>query len=304
MKRIVKRTVERAIVASGVAKLARARRAPASTLVLAFHDIVPAGHDVSGDASLHLPQEDFARQLDALRAWYEIVPLEALLNEPIANHPRVAITFDDAYAGALEAGVSELASRGMPATIFVAPGLLSEVPWWDLLAGPDGELPPLTRSYALWKLTGLREKGLDWADSGGWQPPKHLSESLRIGTLAQLERVAAVPGITFGSHSWSHANLQAVSPGELERELVQPMDWLRARFDCYVPILGYPYGLFSPTVQQAAQRVGYRAAYRVDGGWLSRWDAAQRYALPRYNVPSGLSFDGFRLRLSGIWSQS
>ena len=53
-------------------------------------------------------------------------------------------------------------------------------------------------------------------------------------------------------------------------------------------------------VSARAAATGYSAGLLVEGGWLTvgvgtNWD------VPRYNVPAGLSTDGFRLRLSGYW---
>jgi peptidoglycan/xylan/chitin deacetylase (PgdA/CDA1 family) len=126
----------------------------------------------------------------------------------------------------------------------------------------------------------------------------------RIATTDELARAVGRGRITLGAHSWSHANLCALEPTELERELSAPDEWLRARFDCVVPFFSYPYGLSSPAVEAAAARSGYRAALRVDGGWMSRAGHDRPLALPRFNVPAGLSLDGFRLRLAGIGAAS
>jgi peptidoglycan/xylan/chitin deacetylase (PgdA/CDA1 family) len=295
----LKHLAERALVAGGIARLARERRRGAA-LVLAYHNIVPTGAQPAGDASLHLPQSDFARQLDALRKTHDVVALPSLLDENApSDSPRVAITFDDAYAGALRAGVEELALRGMPATIFVAPGLLGIETWWDVLAPRGDVVPEDIRKHALWQLGGKRDSVLSWRGRPGI--PMATNQSLpRIGTAAELASAGARRGITLGSHSWAHPNLCALSPEELERELSMPLEWLRARFASVVPFLSYPYGLHSTAVEEAAARAGYRGAFLVDGSWLPAKSNRSHYALPRFNVPAGLSLDGFRLRVAGI----
>lgn len=304
MNAAMKSFAERAAVRSGFVRIARARRRDGA-LVLAYHDIVPSGERATGDSSLHLAQGEFARQLDELARTHDVVPLATLTSEGGgAGRPRVAITFDDAYAGALRAGVQELERRQMPATIFVAPALLGEVTWWDLLVPPKmGEIAVQVRERALWQLAGKRALVLAWAADGveRWQAgPDHP----RIGTADELARAVEYGRITLGAHGWSHANLCALGPAELQRELVMPDAWLRARFDCVVPFLSYPYGLSSPAVEAAAAQTGYRAAFRVDGGWMSRGGRDRPHALPRFNVPAGLSLDGFRLRLAGIGAAS
>lgn len=308
MNAALKRVAERSLAASGVAGIARALHR-GDALVLAYHGILPHGAAPGGEHTLHLPQAVFARQLDALRRTHDVVPLDALLlpRAPGSRRPRAAVTFDDAYAGAVTAGVYELARRGLPATIFVAPGLLGRVPWWDALAR-GGLLPADARRHAIEALRGRDDAVRRWAEreddvamdcanmngaTGDGAP--------RIATEAELAEAARVPGIALGAHSWSHPDLRVLDPPALADELAQPLGWLRARFACVVPWLAYPYGLASDAVERAAAEAGYRGAFRVDGGWMPLGAAAVRpHALPRMNVPAGLSLDGFHLRISGV----
>ncbi|HEX8906291.1 MAG TPA: polysaccharide deacetylase family protein, partial [Longimicrobiaceae bacterium] len=259
----------------------------------------PAGEPPRGDRSLHLTQDAFGRQLDALCRTHRVVPLDYALAPPPPgdSRPRAVVTFDDAYLGAVTAGVAELTKRGLPATIFVAPGLLGTVPWWDALAG-DGGLDPAVRGHALGALAGRADTVMAWAAEAGLPVAMDLP---RIATEDELARAAAQTGITLAPHSWSHASLPALDAGELEAEMARPLAWLRERFAAVTPWLAYPYGHTSPAVEAAAERAGYHGALRVDGGWMTEGDAAaHRFALPRFNVPAGLSDDGFRLHISGI----
>jgi peptidoglycan/xylan/chitin deacetylase (PgdA/CDA1 family) len=209
------------------------------------------------------------------------------------------ITFDDAYAGALTAGVDEVVRRGLPATIFVAPALLGSTPWWDIVADQtSGIIPDRLQRYALEELGGHSSKILRWAQSE--MEPMAASTLPRIGTEAQLKTAASKPGITLASHSWSHPNLCALMDTELEMELTKPLQWLQSRFDAVAPWLSYPYGCFSDSVQNAAAKVGYVGSFRVDGGWVPA-SKPPAHAIPRLNIPNGLSLNGFRLRLAGFF---
>ena len=299
MNSALKNFAEHALIASGIARIA-SRRLRERTLVIAYHNVVPDGESPSGDESLHLPRREFARQLDALQRSHEVVPLEELSRtSPSTRRQRVVITFDDAYVGALTVGVEELVKRGMPGTIFVAPALLGCVPWWDTLAEPArGGVPDDLRRHALDVLGGDADAIIKWARSAS-TPPKSASRLPRIATDSQLAEVASKPGITLGSHTWSHPNLCALAGDDLEAELIRPLQWLRSRFAAVVPWLSYPYGLFNDTVQRAATSAGYVGALRIEGGWMPR-SPHSSHAVPRLNVPSGLSIDGFRLRLAGL----
>lgn len=298
----VKWAVERGLLLSGIPRAARWRRR-GEVLVLAYHDVVPHGAARVGDRSLHLPQAAFARQLDLLAATHDVIPLEQALARGAlrSSRPSAVVTFDDAYRGAVTAGVEELAGRGLPATIFVPPSYVGDgVFWWDLLATDGaGEVPPALRARALGELAGRAESIFARVGRGA-AAPATIPSHARCASEDELRRAVAVPGITLASHTWSHPNLAALAPEELDAELRRPLAWLRERFDAVLPVLTYPYGLASPAVEHAAEAAGYEAALRIDGGWLPR-APHHRYALPRLDVPSGLSPHGFRLRSAGLF---
>jgi peptidoglycan/xylan/chitin deacetylase (PgdA/CDA1 family) len=311
VNRRFKRAIERGLLVAGAPALAR-RFHRTRALVLMYHNIVPEGAPEGGERSLHLGQRAFAAQLDFLAQTCEVVPLERLVDgrSRATGRIRVAITFDDAYAGAITVGAEELAKRGMPATIFVPPGLLGRHPWWDVVANQtDGEIDPVVRDELLTKGGGREEPALATAagglvgGSGGdealatpIQPP----ENLRIAQPDQVLQVSKRAGFTIGSHTWTHPNLSAASEEDLRVELERPLVWLRELIGSPIQFVSYPYGLSSPRVEEAARRAGYSAGFLAGGGWLPDARALDRFALPRFNIPSGLSADGFELRLSGL----
>lgn len=307
MSRLLKSLCEHGLLVSGLPRISQWRHRT-DVLILAYHNIVPHGAEVVGDRSLHLPQAAFAAQLDLIRATHDVISLdEALARRAGVGRGRaaVAITFDDAYRGAVTAGVAELARRGMPGTIFVPPAFLNGGTfWWDLLV-PQGApgLPADEREHALTHLEGKGTVILERASAAGRALPA-LPDHARGASEDELRRAAMTPGITLASHTWSHPNLAALAPAELEAELVRPLRWLRERFTTVVPYLSFPYGRSSAAVERAARAAGYQAALRIDGGWVQpgRAASANPYALPRLDVPSGVSLAGFRLRTAGLLS--
>jgi peptidoglycan/xylan/chitin deacetylase (PgdA/CDA1 family) len=297
----LKRAVERALRFGGPALLARLLHRDGA-LILAYHNVIPDDAPVRGDSSLHLSRSQFSAQLDILQRTCDVVPLRDLLASPPrdSRRPRVAITFDDAYRGAVTIGVAELARRGLPATIFVAPGFVGEIEglWWDCLTAPDAKAPAVDRELALEELRGDGAAIRQWAARHavpGWKMPVHST----VATEEELGVASKHEGISLGSHSWSHPNLCRVTPSELEEEMRRPLEWLRQRFDAIVPWIAYPYGLSCAAVERAAAASGYRAGVRVAGGWIPR-SGVDPLALPRLNVPAGLSLDGFVLRTGAV----
>ena len=297
---LAKRTVEIALCRSGVAAAAR-RRLRGTAVVLAYHNVVPDGELVRGDASLHLPQRSFAHQLDLLLRTHDVVPLSALLESPPRNsRPRAVITIDDATAGALTAGLEELVARRLTATYFVAPAFVPfRTFWWDDLDG----LSDQQREHALQALVGADPAIREWARelgiaTGRTPPHQH------CGSEEQLA-AAVREGMTLGAHGWSHRNLAVLSREELQLELVRPLAWLRDRFSNVVPWVAFPYGRFSTQAVALAEESGYEGALRIEGGWIGRGvpEISDRYRLPRLNIPAGLTAEGFSLRTAGLLSR-
>lgn len=68
--------------------------------------------------------------------------------------------------------MEEVARRGLPATIFVAPKFLGGAGfWWDELAGSAGPgLDDRLRAHALEALGGRHEAVMQWTGSNGHPP--------------------------------------------------------------------------------------------------------------------------------------
>jgi peptidoglycan/xylan/chitin deacetylase (PgdA/CDA1 family) len=156
------------------------------------------------------------------------------------------------------------------------------------------------REHALWALGGEDERVRRWAEEEGLatqKPPPHA----RSATPEELDAAAGRPGITLGSHGWSHANLAALPEDALERELVESGDWLRRRYGAaHASWLSYPYGLTTDRVIESAART-YTRALRIAGGLADRRRLGTgAHSIPRINVPSGISRAGLLLRASGL----
>ncbi|HYK81708.1 MAG TPA: polysaccharide deacetylase family protein [Gemmatimonadales bacterium] len=298
----LKGLLEAALARSGIPALHRATRVKHS-LVLAYHNVVPDDCAPFGDRSLHLPRRQFVRQLERLLATHTVVPLDDVL-APAAprQRPRVAITFDDGYRGAVLIAVEELAQRGLPATLFVVPGFLGRGPyWWDAVASPaGGGIDPGLRTRALQDFAGKDAAIRRWLEREG-RPLASVPEWARVASEDELRAAIRHPGIMLAPHTWSHPNLLRLSPPERAEELARPLRWLHERYARVVPWLSYPYGLANGAVAAAAAAAGYTAALSLSGGSFAP-ARVNRYAVPRLNVPSGLSPNGFVLRSSGLYA--
>ncbi len=295
-KRIAERSL-RAVLAP--ARLYALRR---RAVVLAYHNVVSDDWTDGCDRSLHLRRADFAAQLDILQATHDVVPLGTLLDFTASAHdrPRAAITFDDAYHGAITVGLPELTRRGLPATVFVTPGFVGgRAFWWDELARPGRGVDPRLRAAALETLGGDDRAVRAWAAARG-DPVQRAPLEARTSSLDELRAAARNGLVTLGAHSWTHPNLTHTDDERLARELSEPLAWLHDRFGpSAVPFLAYPYGNFDGRVIHATAAAGYTAAFAIDGGCVPS-PIGNPLAIPRINIPAGLSPDGFALRSMGL----
>lgn len=298
VRHFLKRRAEGVLSSSG-AGWAMRHRVRGKRLILAYHGIIPEGVSAAGERALFIDQRDFATQLDALLELVDVAPLDRI-DDPGDGRPRVAITFDDAYRGAVTVGLQELRKRGLPATIFVSPGRLNgHVFWWDALADLTGNLDDVTRRRALSEYRGSDEQVRSWAMAAALPESVALPAHAQTATEEELRAGLELDGVTVGSHTWSHPNLALLTRAEVVVELERSRDWLRAVFgDKAIDWLAYPYGLDSKEVHIAAAKAGYRGALRIEGGWHKARDVSP-FARPRLNVPAGVSSAGFRARILG-----
>lgn len=290
-RRLVEGTLGRGVPAAVACKLRRPR------VILAYHNVVANDAEVRGDPSLHIRFNRFVQHLRWVNDVFEIISLKGLLTGEKATRPVAAITFDDAYRGAVRLGIPWLAKAGIPSTIFICPGLGGgEEMWWDVLATASG-LSASVRESALWEHGGRSEAVLDWA--AGIALPLHpLPDDHRIASFDELSELIVSGAVTIGSHTMRHPNLAALSGSALRTELETSRELIVDRWKGRaVNILAYPYGLMSDEVAEATRNAGYEAALLISGGRLRR-ARDDAFRIPRVNVPAGLSLSGLRLRMA------
>lgn len=285
--------------AGGFTGLAR-RASRDKVAILAYHNVVEPEYAGRADSSLHLPLPRFLAQIERVARTHSIVPLDDVLSDHAdpdrpSERPRAVITFDDAYRGAVTLALPELRRRGIPATVFVSPGLLGkDSTWWDLM-GEAGALTPDAREYALRSHGGRHQVLWDRLFSRGQIRP--LPRSFGIATEEELLSHCG-RDIVLGSHTWGHEYLPALEDDELRDNLSRTLQWLGDFPGATSPWLALPYGAGTLRQSRLALGLGHRGVLRVRGGlWSPPGDAA---AVPRINVPAGASVRGLELRTSGI----
>jgi peptidoglycan/xylan/chitin deacetylase (PgdA/CDA1 family) len=160
----------------------------------------------------------FASQMDALLRVAE--PLKADRTDPLEPNRRyVGITFDDGYQSVLSNALPVLKANGIPATVFVAPGLLGQVALADA------------------STTSVADR--------------------EVMALPDLERLSSHELVTIGSHSLTHPHLTRVERSQAAHEIVESRRVLERLVTRPVRLFAFPYGDCSEDLFQLCRDAGY-----------------------------------------------
>lgn len=192
---------------------------------------------------------------------------------PLPDDP-VWVTFDDGHRSIVEVGQPVLDRFGVPATMFVCPGVVDTGdPFWWAVVRAAVEV-------------GLEVKLDDrwWTDARLVTELKSRPDAERRAVVAELtdelrHRAALPPGEQLdpsalarwmaaghevGNHSWDHPCLDRCAPEEQVRQVRRADAWLRSNLSGYAPFFAYPNGNWSPVVEAELERLGYRLALGFD----------------------------------------
>jgi peptidoglycan/xylan/chitin deacetylase (PgdA/CDA1 family) len=286
-----------------------ARRAP--TVVVMYHRVGPPDRDIHG---LLVRDDHFDAHLDVMRRYARIVPAADVLTP--ADHPRVAITFDDGYADNLEVAAPILQRHGAPATVFVTTGVIERGTgfWQDRLQAMvlDGaydtdhldveiEGRPLRvdvrsddarlRAYRTVH-TRIRRRPpaeietvvASIAEQLGPGPARP-RPSTRTMTVDEVRTLDHLDGIDVGAHTMHHPWLAALDAPAQRREIDTGKHDLEQWLGRTVPLFAYPFGAadaFDTTSVNAAAEAGFALSFTTVADRIGRFTHPHR--VPRRYV--------------------
>ncbi|MGI9628547.1 MAG: polysaccharide deacetylase family protein [Longimicrobiales bacterium] len=255
-----------------------------------------------GEHSLHLPLSSFVNQMEAVARTHRVVPLSEALDwdRPRAGRPSLAITFDDAYSGAIELAGGVLARMGLPATMFVAPGVLGgHAFWWDRYSPDDpGWLPDAFREAVLSQGVAGTDRVEALAHHHGVEA-KVIPDYARSASVDAVRSYAQIPGFTLAPHSWSHPNLTALTAEAQRDEFERSLRWVNENGPSSGPWISYPFGLATAETEDIARQAGLTAGFGLGGDWIPK-RPANDFHVSRVNVHAQLDQTTFRLRVDGL----
>jgi peptidoglycan/xylan/chitin deacetylase (PgdA/CDA1 family) len=257
LKRAFKRTAGWAAV---LTRLFTGRSTRPAACIFHYHRVAEVGFVDPHVDDWNVPPEVFERQIAALAAFAEFVPLLDLARRLCApsGRPLVCLTFDDGYASVRSRALPVLKRYQVPATVFVVTGAI----------GRPGPMP-----FDRWSRRHRDRAPAEACRAMGWN---ELAECLGSGL------------ITLGAHSHEHLQGQQCTPAQLSEEAGKSRAILLSQFgEAHARAYAYPYGStrlghVTPDYVRAVRAAGYELAVTSDLALASR--ESDPYLLPRVEV--------------------
>ena len=208
-------------------QLAAQGRAP--VVMLYYHGISNAAENW-----MTLDLGSFHRQIEYLRRYFDILPLDAAVADVRAGNrhrPAVVLTFDDGYASVVDELLPYLKARELPATFFVC------------AAAADG-------GYTLQHDLDRGFGNVPLMDAAGW---KHVADS----------------GFEIGCHGHAHEDMATLDEAQLRQAMIAAADTIAARIDRPIRYFSFPFGNRRNMSAQALSVAGERfdAVFSAYGGY-------------------------------------
>ncbi len=315
------------LIALGADKLFR-RINEKNLIVLAYHGITKA--ELPYNCWWQKSSVEFETEMEFLAAHYNIISLSDAVKHILSGEDFPAnsavITFDDGYMNNAVVALPILEKYGFCASFFVTPlGLYGKTFWPDKLYmisffPKDGvvRIPFMNESLFI---TGAEEKRnlflrllnhfksvdeerrkIEFADFEAvneTDAPIFVREEFRLLDEEALKRLGGHNLIEIGFHGNTHAILTAVNDGNsLLGEILDPVKIFEEKGIMTKKIFSYPNGNYDDNIIAALHDNGFAGAVTVARGVNSV--SADPFKLKRFSIGAGISFDMFKLLISGF----
>lgn len=249
--------------------------------ILTYHRVLPPAelHRHYVQPGMYVRADVFETQMRFVKEHFDLLSLSELLARwqhggLDANRAYCAVTFDDGWLDNYRYAYPVLRRLRIPATIFLVTGFVGTDQWfWPdrlayalvcrrLRAGAASaraqlelEIESAIERWKRMRRTDIEQEleQLRWSVGARW-PRERM-----VVNWAEVEEMSS-SGISFGSHSVSHAILAREDAGMAWREIHGSLHELRQRRINHVPVFCYPNGEHSENLICQVQAAGYQAA--------------------------------------------
>ncbi len=215
--------------------------------VLMYHRVGEAHN--AWEARYCISPRNFSAHIEALaRKGFRAVGIDAFVDwlegGPPLPEGAILVTFDDGFRGVHEHALPVMERLGWPFTVFLVSDLIGQEDHWTRDSNPDGATYPL----------------------------------LDADEIRDMQK----RGVSFHSHTRSHASLPTLNDKELAAQLTGSRRALAELLGKEVAYLAYPFGHVDERVVAATRAAGYRAAFSTRSGFNRR--DVDRFQIRRIDV--------------------
>jgi peptidoglycan/xylan/chitin deacetylase (PgdA/CDA1 family) len=274
-------------------------------------------HRVRHCADPLMPEEfdasRFAQVCSWLKGSFNVLPAEVAverLREGSLPDRAAVITFDDGYEDNLMVAAPILERYDLPATFFIVTSQLeSRIMWNDVVAQAFRHAP--AGEYRLGHIDGVAFGAVAWQGDTdrrqsfdrviallkGLEPTRRDRLAREVGSrlglqavvpemmsASQVQQLSHMKGMTIGSHTVHHPILSNLAERDIEREIGDSRDTLRALTGQPIKLFAYPNGRpaldYTRTAVNVVRRLGFRAAFST--AWGASGRQCDLFQLPRF----------------------
>lgn len=269
-------------------------------IILMYHRVLPRLPENLYESGMIVTKETFKSHLEELDRYFDIVPIDDLMDDKGSKKWRCSITFDDGWIDNYEHAFPLLKSKKIPATIFLPTSYVgtSRDFWFERIANAANAAIRSHREKEF--IDRFPAHSFERLDGGlSTEQLKSLMEFLKKTTEApdlealslEIETEFCVPedagrrlitwdevnrmgpeNIKFGSHGKNHYILTMLDPESMKDEIAESLDALRNATEFYHLFFSYPNGNHDNRVLDCVREAGYCGAVTTRLGTVGRGD--------------------------------
>ena len=257
-------------------------------------------------------QEDLKKHLHFIKNNFEIINqdyfIDLISSDRVVDKKLAYITFDDGYLDNYELAFPVLSAMKIPATFFVATGLIESttMPWWDEIAWhvkhctlQELKLSSWHKAIVLSKpttnksirdvlsqfksaLVPIEEQLVELRTITGVAIERYNSEFMTWAHIAEMESA----GMTIGAHSHSHRIFSSLNAQQLSHELSYAKKLLEEKLVKDVLSISYPVGsasAYNKDMFDEIERQGYRLAFTFRY-FINQQLSQNKFQLGRFSI--------------------
>ena len=116
-------------------------------------------------------------------------------------------------------------------------------------------------------------------------------------SISQIKELSQYKNIEFGSHSYSHKNLQKLTLKDLEFEILDSKKWLEDNLNLPIKTFAYPFGKYDDRSLNILKSSDYSHAFNTKFGFVN--NKKNNFEIPRIDIWNNDKISDFALKIKG-----